>query len=136
MSEVPPPNRPAQPEAAPATGFFSHCREMLSQASLGGGTRRSYTEAIDSYLQYCATTNLPVDIKSARGFMVDRTRRFPGPELPMWRAGLNWYFRERRTALAPRPDGVPSLGRADVGAVEWERKLIERLRLLHYSLGT
>ena len=54
----------------------------------------------------------------------------------MWRAGLNWYFRERRTALAPRPDGVPSLGRADVGAVEWERKLIERFRLLHYSWRT
>ena len=44
-------------------------------------------------------------------------------ELPVWKAGLNWYFRERRTALAPRPDGVPSLGRTDVGTVEWERKL-------------
>src|SRR5207244_809849 len=87
MSGIQPSVPPATAKAAPATGFFSHWREMLSQASLGGGRRRSYTEAIDSYLQYCATTNLPVDIKSARGFMVDRTRRFPGPELPMWRAG-------------------------------------------------
>ena len=136
MSEFQPSVPPATTEGALATGFFSHWREMLNQASLQSGTRRSYAEAIDSYLRYCATTNLPVDVKSARGFIVDRTRRFPGPELPVWKAGLNWYFRERRTALTPRPDGVPSLGRTDVGAVEWERKLIERLRLLHYSWRT
>src|SRR5258706_3738178 len=130
MSEMQPRSAQARGAAPPAPGFFSHWREMLNQTSLGGGTRRSYAEAIDSYLQYCAMTNLRVDVKSARGFMVDRTRRFPGPELPVWKAGLNWYFGEGRKVLAARPDGVPSLGHADLGATEWERKLIERLRLL------
>jgi len=83
-----------------------------------------------------SSSNLPVDVASARGFMADRGRRFPGPDLPVWKAALNWYFRQRQMFLIPRPDGVPSLGRADVGANEWERKLIERLRLLHYSWRT
>ncbi len=130
MSEMQPRSAQARGAAPPAPGFFSHWREMLNQTSLGGGTRRSYAEAIDSYLQYCAMTNLRVDVKSARGFMVDRTRRFPGPELPVWKAGLNWYFGEGRKVLAARP------GHADLGATEWERKLIERLRLLHYSWRT
>jgi len=62
MSEFQPSVPPATTEGALATGFFSHWREMLNQASLQSGTRRSYVEAIDSYLRYCATTNLPVDM--------------------------------------------------------------------------
>jgi integron integrase len=117
-------------------GFFSHWRELLNQVNLRRSVREVYGNAIEAYLNYCAMNHCPVNVESARGFMSDYARRHPGAEVSGWKAGLNWYFSAGRAALAPRPDGVPSLGRADTGKTSWERKLIERLRLLHYSWRT
>jgi hypothetical protein len=38
--------------------------------------------------------------------------------------------------ISARPEGVPTLGRADTGRTPWESRLIERLRLKHYSWRT
>jgi len=65
-------------------------------------------------------------VESARGFISDKARRGKMAESVLWKAGLNWYFRQAK-ALPPLPDGVPSLGRADLGKSDWERRLIERL---------
>ena len=74
-------------------------------------------------------------VESARGFISDKARRGKMAESALLKAGLNWYFRQAK-ALPPLPDGVPSLGRADLGKSDWERRLIERVRLLHYSWRT
>jgi integron integrase len=128
-----PSTRPSPPHEY---GFFSHWRELLNLANLRPPVRDSYGNAIEAYLHYCAMNHCPVNVESARGFMDDYTRRNPGVEVSGWKAALNWYFSAGREALAPRPDGVPTLGRADLGTTLWERSLIERLRLLHYSWRT
>jgi integron integrase len=127
------PVRPAEGGAPP---FFSHWREMLNLARLRREVRDTYAAAIEAYLEYCALNHCPVNVQSARQFIADQERRGGRLDLAGWKAGLNWYFREGKAALAPRPDGVPSLGRFDAGATEWEKKLIERLRLLHYAWRT
>src|SRR5207253_5328544 len=79
---------------------------------------------------------LSLTVESARAFISDSVRRGKAAEEALWKAGLNWYFREARRAFVSSPPGVPSLGRADLGKTDWERRLIERLRLLHYSWRT
>jgi len=121
--------------ASPAPVLLSHWREMLNLASLDGQTRAAYTEAIEGWLDYCLISNLSLTVESARGFISERTRRGDIAKPALWKAGINWYFRQAK-ALEPLPGGVPSIGRTDVGKTDWERRLIERLRLLHYSWRT
>ena len=47
-----------------------------------------------------------------------------------------WFFREARAHRAPALHGAPPLGRVDLGQTDWERRLIERLRQLHYAWRT
>jgi hypothetical protein len=54
--------------------------------------------------------------------MAEVKRRGEVRALEVWKQGLNWYFREGRRALSPRLEGVPSIGRADLGRAEWERR--------------
>ncbi|HRZ84387.1 MAG TPA: integron integrase [Candidatus Hydrogenedentes bacterium] len=49
---------------------------------------------------------------------------------------MNWFFREGQQQRRHAFTGVPSLGRADLGRTDWERRLIERLRVLHLSWRT
>jgi hypothetical protein len=80
-----------------------------------------------------------VTVASARKYVeVERLARQPGPaELQEWKEALNWYFRQGAVARTPVVmTGVPPLGRADTGRCDWERRLISRIRLLHYSWRT
>src|SRR5207244_9202198 len=54
----------------------------------------------------------------------------------VWKEALNWFFREARAHRAPALHGVPTLGHADLGETDWERRLIARLRELHYAWRT
>ncbi len=75
--------------------------------------------------------------ESARGFVSDAWQRGLTRDGETWKAALNWFFREGRTRCsAPQPEGVASVGQADTGKTPWERRLIERLRLQHYSWRT
>jgi hypothetical protein len=70
-----------------------------------------------------------VTLESARGFMGDAERRKLARNPQLWKEALNWFFKQgHRTTRLP---GVPSIGHADTGRTDWERRLIERLRLNH-----
>ena len=116
--------------------IFTNWREMLNQLNLGRGSRYTYAQAIERYLDYCLGNGLQVRVESARGFVEDALRRGLTPDGATWKAALNWFFREGRKRSAPQPEGVPSLGQADTGKTPWESRLIERLRLQHYSWRT
>ena len=131
------PNAPAS--AHPSRGpevIFANWREMLNQLKLARDVRHTYAQAIEGYLNYCVGNGLSVGLESARGFVSDALRRGLTPEGAAWKAALNWFFRAGRQHSAPQPEGVPSLGQADTGKVAWESRLIERLRLKHYSWRT
>ena len=116
--------------------IFANWREMLNQQRMKPQAKRGYAQAIESYLEYCRHNGVSVGVETARGFMTDALRRGLTGEDGGWKAGLNWFFREGRKRSAPRPEGVPSLGEADIGSSPWERRLVERLRLNHYSWRT
>jgi hypothetical protein len=68
--------------------------------------------------------------------MADAQRRKLARNPELWKQALNWFFKEGRRTSGLEPPGVPSVGRADTGRTDWERRLIERLRLGHYSWRT
>ncbi len=132
------PEKPAGAVPFPTvpTVIFTHWREELNRAKLGGGARSGYALAITGYLEYCRRNGLSVSAETARAYMADVERRRLARNPELWREGLNWFFREGRQRLGLQPAGVPSLGQADTGRTGWERRLIERLRLNHYSWRT
>jgi integron integrase len=130
------PDSPVDPLPFPSVPdvIFAHWRELLSK--LPSPTRSGYSLAISGYLDYCRHNGLSVTIQSARAFMADAQRRQLTPNPDLWKSGLNWFFREGRASSGIQPPGVPSLGQADTGRTTWERRLVERLRLNHYSWRT
>jgi hypothetical protein len=112
--------------------MISNWREALNRQGPQDRTRDDYTEAIGGYLDYCRLNHQTVAVASARIFMADVVRQghITGERLASWKAGLNWFFKKGRAGLVPPPQGAPSLGRADLGRTDWERRLIERIRLL------
>ena len=116
--------------------IFTNWREMLNQAPLTEPARRAQVQAIEGYLDYCRLNGVSVGVRTAQDFVADALRRNVTREGEAWKEGLNWFFREGRKRTAPHPPGVPSLGQADVGKTPWERRMIERLRLNHYSWRT
>ena len=131
-----------RPAACPALAggvpdiIFTNWREMLHRLKLERGMQYTYQQGIERYLEYCLRNGLQVRVESARGFVEDALRRGLTADGEGWKAALNWFFREGRRRAAPQPEGVPSLGRADTGKTGWESRLIERLRLKHYSWRT
>ena len=116
--------------------IFANWREMRNQLKLARAVRHTYADAIERYLDYCRLNGVSVTVESARGFVADALRRGLTPDGSAWKAALDWLFGEGRKPAAPRPEGVPSLGQADTGRTPWESRLIERLRLRHYSWRT
>ena len=116
--------------------IFANWREVLNQARLSEPTRAGYALAIGGYLDYCRRNGLSVNKESARGFMADAERRKLARNPALWKSGLNWFFVQGRSSSAWVPGGEPTPGHADTGATPWERRLIERLRLNHYSWRT
>ena len=129
------PPSPAVPRATPQV-IFANWREALHLLKLGRGLKYLYAQAIEGYLDYCLRNGLRVGVESARGFVSDALRRGLTRDVPIWKEALNWFFQEGHKRCAPQPDGVPSLGHADTGKAPWESRLIERLRLKHYSWRT
>jgi hypothetical protein len=122
---------PTQPRV-----IFAHWREALNAHSLSGPARAGYALAISGYLDYCRRNGLSVSLESARAFMADAERRRLAHNPKLWKEGLNWFFKEGQRTSGPTLPGVPSVGCADTGETPWERRLIERLRLNHYSWRT
>ena len=125
--------------------IFANWAEALEQSGLSSGIKSVYRMAIDGYLDYCAHSGISVTTESARAYMDDVTRRGLARQPELWKEGLNWFFRAGRqhTSVARgagecgvKTGGVPRLGQADTGAVGWEQRLIERLRIQHYAWRT
>src|SRR5215831_18851345 len=122
--------------AAVPSVIFANWREVLNQARLADRTRAGYALAIGGYLDYCLRNGLSVNKESARAYMADVERRQLARNPQLWKSGLNWFFVEGRKSSAWAPGGQPLPGQADTGTTPWERRLIERLRLGHYSWRT
>jgi integron integrase len=117
--------------------IFTNWREALHRSGLSLGLQNVYTVAVSGYLDYCSRNGVSVTTSSARAFMEDTVRRGLAKHPDLWKEGLNWFFRAGRQHCQVRPvTGVPTLGQADTGAEAWERRLIERLRIQHYSWRT
>jgi integron integrase len=116
--------------------IFAHWRERLNAEALSPPLRTAYVLAIEGYLDYCRQNRLSVSVESARAFMADAERRRLARQPALWKEGLNWFFQNGPKVSGPHPPGVASLGGADLGRVEWEQRLIERLRLNHYAWRT
>ena len=127
---------PHTPDPRAPEVIFANWHEMLNGLKLARHVRHTYAQAIEGYLDYCVRNGLSAGVESARGFVSDALRQGLTQEGASWKAALNWFFREGRKRSVPQPEGVPSLGQADTGRTAWESRLIERLRLKHYSWRT
>jgi hypothetical protein len=116
--------------------IFTNWREALNRSTANQAVRGGYAWAISGYLDYCRLNGISVTVESARGNMAEVTRRGLARNPGLWKKAINWYFAEGRKSCAARPNHVPSLGQADTGRTDWERRMIERLRLGHYSWRT
>ncbi len=132
----PPAPAGARPFPTVPTVIFAHWREVLNRCPLSDAARSGYSLAIGGYLDYCRRNALSVTFESARAYLADAERRQLARNPALWREALRWFFKEGRRSSALLPQGVPSLGQADTGRTHWERRLIERLRLNHYSWRT
>lgn len=126
----------AKPKAAVPAVIFPNWREVLNQVALSPNARAGYALAIGGYLDYCRRTGWSVTLESARAFMAEAQRRQLARNPQLWKEALNWFFREGRQHSGLTAGGWPSPGQADTGRTPWERRLIERLRLNHYSWRT
>jgi hypothetical protein len=116
--------------------IFTNWREILNFAPVPHALRQAYIHAIEAYLDYCRLNGISVTKQSARNFMADALRRRLADAPQLWKDGLNWFFRTGRKSAGPAPPGAPSIGQADTGRTDWERRMIERLRLNNYSWRT
>ena len=134
-TEDPRPKAAAQPGPLP----FAHWAQVLAAEAFPPPTRDRYHAVIARYLAFCQEAGLELTIDSARQFVAQCEQGGVVTEegLPEWKAALNWWFEARkRQRPLPALKGVPTLGRADLGRTGWERKLVRRIRSLHYSWRT
>jgi integron integrase len=141
--------------------WFPRWAEILPQLRLPALHQQQYRLAIIQYLRFCKLTGQKATISSARAFMEDVTanRRLAASQFAMWKEAINWFFREgskqmpvgmagsavrdwkkERRAGPARPTNnrtdVPPPAAADLGNSEWERRLIQQLRVGHYLWRT
>src|SRR5438477_11513984 len=88
------------------------------------------------HLDYCAHNAISVTTESARAYMDDVTRRGLARHPELWKDALNWFFRAGRQHTSVARGALPPLHQADTGAVPWEQRLIERVRIQHYAWRT
>src|SRR6266576_2693310 len=116
--------------------IFTNWREALHQSGLSSGIQTVYSMAVQGFVEYCAHNAISVGIESARAYMDDVTRRGLARQPELWKEGLNWFFRAGRERTSVARGQGPRLHQADTGAVAWEQRLIERLRIQHYAWRT
>ena len=123
---------------------------LANDPLLSPGQRESYRRTLEGFDQFslkrgsggasdsgpCAPVRPSVAL--AREYVeLQRLEQAPGPaQLQEWKEALNWLFRARRCPPGAVLTGVPPLGRADLGRTAWERRLVERIRVRHFSWRT
>jgi integron integrase len=144
--------------------WFPQWTEALARLRLPELRRQGYGHALIEYLRFCKVSRQRASVDSARAFMaqVEARRRLGVSQVAVWKEALNWFFREagRHAAVASGksptarfPERVaspsalgpagglgglrePTLGAADLGGPEWERRLIRQLRTRQYQWRT
>ena len=137
--------------------WFPGWADALQRERLPALVRQQYRLALIRYLRFCKESRQRATVDSARQFMqeVEAQRQLGKSQLANWKAALNWFFEEagkqpearsqnpevRRMTKASGTDAanitdVPTLGAADLGKADWERKLIRELRGRHYLWRT
>ncbi len=132
---------PAQAELDQEEWLAAWSRTLSLDPSLAPRLREAYRGTITEFLSYYRRKNCPPSVAAARAYVeVARLEHATGPvQLQGWKEALNWFFRKQKEwvrAQAQQAQGVPSLGRQDVGQADWERRLIERVRTLHLAWRT
>jgi len=117
--------------------WFPEWGTVLQHGAFSPAQREQYRQALVRYLRYCKLTGERATVASARRFVEQWNREEnPAPlELATTKSALNWFF---LTARQHKPSlrGVPPLAQKDLGEVEWERRLIQRVHTLHYQWRT
>ncbi len=116
--------------------IFANWREVLHHAHLPRNLQATYEHAIGRFLEYCTLTSQSVTRQTASNFLSDSHRQNFAPPDGRWEQAVDWFFVNGQQTSGLQPDGVPSVGQADTGKTLWERRMIERLRLRHYSWRT
>ena len=116
--------------------IFANWREELHNSGIARHILSNYEYGIGRFVECCVLTGQTVTRQSASSFLSDARRRGLAPPDGLWELGIDWFFVNGLQRCAPQPDGAPSPGKADLGKSAWERRLIERLRLQHYSWRT
>ena len=103
------------------------------------GLREAYAGTIEGFERHCRKKDAAATKEMARAYVdLQQLERSPGPaQLEEWKDALNWYFRARKEMKTPLEiTGIPPLARADLGKTDWEKRLIQRLRELHFAWRT
>ena len=116
--------------------IFANWREALHNSGLVRPVQGAYEIGVARFLEYCVLNGQSVTRQSASNFLADAHRRGLAPVDGRWEQGVDWFFVNGQERCAPQREGVPSIGRADTGKSGWESRMIERLRLQHYSCRT
>jgi hypothetical protein len=152
---------PYQSEHHPPV-WFPGWAEELQRMRLPPLIRQQYRTALLQYLRFCKQSHQRATVDSARQFMqeVEAQRRLGVSQLATWKEALRWFFREaqqqpgevgrhgparrlgttaraaQRSAPTNVMTDVPTLGAADLGKTDWERRLVDELRGRHYRWRT
>ncbi len=113
--------------------WFPEWETALRRESWDERRQSLYRHAIIRYLRFCKERGQVVCVASARAFAAQAGAE---ADLPVWKEALNWFFRQAHQRTSHPPHDVPPLGRVDTGDTDWERRLIQRLRTLHYQWRT
>jgi integron integrase len=131
-------------------GRFANWRNWLQgDPSLDPGLRMAYQPTLAGFERFClkrlaarstgageAGRAAPTAGMAREYVELQHLEHLPGPaQLQQWKDALNWLFRFR-PAPAPALTGVPPLGRTDLGRTPWERRLIGKIRIRHFSWRT
>lgn len=133
-----------------AVSFPDWASILEADSTLGASERTARRSAIVAYLSFLKRDHLRASLASAKAF-IDETER-SGTAMEPIREALRWFFRtakpharkgiSKATAEPPssrevsealtviHPEG------SDAGKTDWERKLVERLRVRHYRWRT
>jgi integron integrase len=117
--------------------WFPEWWDSLQREAFPPDQQDQYHRVLIRYLHHCKVTGQRATVLSARRF-VDKwnaEHRLSTTELAAMKEALNWFF---RTAQRYKPSlrGVPPLAQKDLGKADWERRLIQRVRSLHYQWRT
>jgi len=119
--------------------WFPNWSQVLeADKSLTPGVREGYRRCIVGFLRFCKERGRGATKEAARSY-VELAQLEQGPSaarLQEWKDGLNWFFRSGRRGAGGLVRSMPSVGREDLGSVDWEQRLVRRIRLLRFAWRT